>query len=131
MGSGGGLSAQCEHLRVGCQLRGAEQGQEAQGGARWLRKIREHLGGDDLSWGRSASRRHQFPVGQGPSREKVSLVPMRLLRGPAEPEPLGPGGVRPGAHVGDRPLLASSRYMCLLMHKEHHDLVRVLCWLNF
>lgn len=79
VGSGGGLSAWCVHLWVGCQLRGTEQGQEAQGGMRCLRKIQEHLGGGDLSWGRSASGWHQFPCGTGTQQwEKVSLAPSGL-----------------------------------------------------
>lgn len=77
-----------------------------------------------------------FPVGQGPSSGRRSVwhpvaAAHEAPEGPAEPEPLGPGGVSPGAHVGVRPLLASSRYTCLLIHKERYDAVRVLCWLNF
>lgn len=138
VGSGGGLSAWCVHPWVACQLRATEQGQETQGGVRCLRKIREHLGrwwpelGPLCFWVTSVSLWDRDPaVGEGQFGTQWP-APMRLLEGPCRAWTTGTR--RSEARCPCRcqaPYLASSRYTCLLIHKERQDAVRVLCWLSF
>lgn len=116
---------------------GVQSGGRRLQGARCPGKVWRHLEGDDLNQGHSAPRWRQSPCRTGTQhQEKVSSArngfpPVRLPRGPGEPEPLGPRGVRPGACIGFRPLLANSRYTRLRIHKEINDLVRVHFRLNF